>query len=407
MGKKRKISAEEAVSMALSLHRSGRIKEAESIYSQIVQLLPKQADALHYLGVLRHRQGRSDEAVALIQRAVASAPGYADAYNNLGNVLKELGRLTEAADAYRRVLSMSPDHADACNNLGVVLKNARRPLEAEAAFRRSIQIDAKNPGARRNLANLLRRSGKLEDALEQYRLLLVEEPGDPVLEYLIQVCDTEQSPSRAPDGYVRAEFDACADEFDEKLSALSYRAPQLVDAALSRALSAQHRDLNVLDAGCGTGLCGPLLRPRARLLVGVDLSDGMLEKARSRGTYDELYAEELTGYLRRHGAVFDLIVSADTLCYFGALEAVLDATARALRPGGYLAFTTEQQEGTTQPDSYRLKPSGRYGHGGSYLRSVLTASGLDILTMEAKTLRMEGGNPVTGHLVLATLRGPR
>ena len=30
------------------------------------------------------------------------------------------------------------------------------------------------------------------------------------------------------------------------------------------------KQLDVLDAGCGTGLCGPLLAPYARRLVGVD-----------------------------------------------------------------------------------------------------------------------------------------
>ena len=38
--------------------------------------------------------------------------------------------------------------------------------------------------------------------------------------------------------------------------------------------------LDVLDLGCGTGLCGPLLRPYARALAGVDLSPQMLERMR-------------------------------------------------------------------------------------------------------------------------------
>ena len=38
----------------------------------------------------------------------------------------------------------------------------------------------------------------------------------------------------------------------------------------------------MLDAGCGTGLCGPLIAPHARRLVGVDLSGQMLAHARER-----------------------------------------------------------------------------------------------------------------------------
>ena len=52
---------------------------------------------------------------------------------------------------------------------------------------------------------------------------------------------------------------------------------RLADARLSPA-----KALDILDAGCGTGLCGPLLAPYARRLVGVDLSDGMLKHAREK-----------------------------------------------------------------------------------------------------------------------------
>ena len=58
----------------------------------------------------------------------------------------------------------------------------------------------------------------------------------------------------------------------------------------------------MLDAGCGTGLCGPLIAPYARRLVGVDLSERMLAQARARDVYDELVKGELTAYLGRlHG----------------------------------------------------------------------------------------------------------
>jgi predicted TPR repeat methyltransferase len=90
-------------------------------------------------------------------------------------------------------------------------------------------------------------------------------------------------PDRASDDYVRRTFDHFADAFDENLRDLGYRAPQLVAEALERHRGAAGDvvKLDVLDAGAGTGLCGPLLRDRAGTLVGVDLSSGMLEKARA------------------------------------------------------------------------------------------------------------------------------
>ena len=110
--------------------------------------------------------------------------------------------------------------------------------------------------------------------------------------------------------------------------------------------------LDVLDAGCGTGLCAPLLKPYARSLAGVDLSGGMLAKALSRAIYDQLVESEISRLLDERAAQFDVIASADTLCYFGDLASVVQAARTALRPQGWLAFTLERADDV---DAYRIQ----------------------------------------------------
>ena len=100
-------------------------------------------------------------------------------------------------------------------------------------------------------------------------------------------------------------------------------------------LEPSHR-LDVLDAGCGTGLCGALVAPFARRLTGVDLSDGMLAHAKDKNVYHALVKAELTEYLRANREAFDLIVSADTLVYFGDLTASSRRSrARCARTGSW------------------------------------------------------------------------
>ena len=144
------------------------------------------------------------------------------------------------------------------------------------------------------------------------------------------------SPTAPPDAYIETVFDGFANSFDAKLAMLDYRAPALVAETVSSLFGEPARKkLAVLDAGCGTGLCGPLLAPYARRLDGVDLSEQMLAKARARNVYDTLAKAELTAFI--DGAAprsYDLIVSADTLCYFGDLQAVARAAAKALRSTG-------------------------------------------------------------------------
>ena len=86
-------------------------------------------------------------------------------------------------------------------------------------------------------------------------------------------------------------------DFEQALERLDYRAPQLVSTAMAEELPKPSASLDILDAGCGTGLCGPRVRPYARRLVGVDLSSAMLDKARAAGAYDELVDAELTAFM--------------------------------------------------------------------------------------------------------------
>jgi predicted TPR repeat methyltransferase len=164
------------------------------------------------------------------------------------------------------------------------------------------------------------------------------------------------------------------------------------------------RTLDVLDAGCGTGLCGPLICEYARRLVGVDLSARMLDRARERSLYHELVKEELTTYLRKVREQFDVIVSADTLCYFGPLEEPVGAAAAALRTGGMLLFTVEESSASPSPSDYIISPHGRYSHSRAYVERVLTGAGLRPEIVRAE-LRMEAGAPVAGLVVRAVKTG--
>src|SRR4029077_5545064 len=110
------------------------------------------------------------------------------------------------------------------------------------------------------------------------------------------------------------------------------------------------------------GLCGALVAPYARRLSGVDLSAAMLAQAREKNVYDTLVTGELTEFLRCSYAAFDLIVSADTLVYFGSLVDVLAAAADALRPRGVLVFTLEDAAERDAALGYRLELHGRYSH---------------------------------------------
>jgi len=429
------LSLADALSLAIYLHRVEQWDDAELLYRRILEAAPDEADAMHFLGVLSHQRGRSDEAITLIEQSIALSPRHADRYNNLGNVLVEIGRLSQATETYEKAIELQPGHADAYNNLGTVLRAQSRYDDAAAAYQKAIELNPSHVDAYNNFGNLLSSRGMAREAVAYYckaitltpnhpqarKLLgiayytigqidaaaavfrdwLEEEPENPIARHMLAACSGQDVPMRASDDYVEKTFDAFAGSFDSKLEKLAYRAPQLVADALAAVCEAPAKRLVALDAGCGTGLCGPLIAPYVARLTGVDLSAGMLSKARGRGTYDELFKVELTRYLADCREVFDLIISADTLVYFGALEAVFNAAFRALRPDGLLIFTVEET-GEDQPETgYRINPHGRYSHSRAYVESALTEAGFASPAMADAALRMEAGDPVVGLVVTA------
>jgi predicted TPR repeat methyltransferase len=430
----RELTLEEAVALAITLQKNEQLVEAQELYRRVLEMAPNHPHALHYAGVLAHQQGRHDEAVALIERSLALEPDRADCYSNLGIVFQSTGRLQRAIDAYEHAIAIDPTHANAHSNLGVLLRATGKPTEAEAAYRTAIQLNAdhidaytnlgillnglkrteeaaacfcrvitlrpKHPEARRLLALAHCTLGETGEAVSIFEEWLAEEPGDPIALHMRAACSGREVPSRASNGFVERTFDSFAASFESKLEKLSYRAPALVAITLEDSGLKPSKRLDVLDAGCGTGLCGPLLAPFARRLVGVDLSEGMLAHAREKNVYDALKKAELTEYLLDNSEAFDLIVSADTLVYFGDLESVLAAATGALRPNGLLAFTLELMVGGEARVDYRLEFHGRYSHARAYVERLLVAARLQPEILHAE-LRMESGAPVAGLVIRA------
>jgi predicted TPR repeat methyltransferase len=431
----RVMTPDEAIATALLLQKEGELDAAEILYRKVLDANPNHLDAIHYLGVLAYQYGDPDAAGRMLERVIAADPEHADAHSNLGMIRKAQGRLEDATAQYRRAIELNPLHANAYTNLGVLLRAQGQIKEAEAAYRRAIELNAGHAEAYHNLGVLLAGSRRIPEAVfsfckattlapqntESRRLLahayaeigdrenavrvarewLAVQPGDPIAVHTLAAVSGTDPPPRAADAYVEQVFDDFAGSFDAKLAHLAYRAPQLVADALREARGAPNASCDVLDAGCGTGLCGPLIAPYARSLVGVDLSGKMLAGAAERRVYSELIKGELTEYLESHGAHFDIIVSADTLCYFGDLRRVMASAAAALRPGGSLVFTVEHREDTGDGAGYGLQFNGRYHHTQSYVAYVLDRVGLAGKLIPAE-LRLEGGRPVVGLVACAS-----
>jgi predicted TPR repeat methyltransferase len=429
-----KMGIADAMGYALKLASNNWLESAERMFERICATAPDYPDPWNYRGIIAGQRGRREEAEQYIRRAIELAPDYADAHNNLGNVLLGRKQYPEAVKAYESALALRPDMADVHHNLGNALAGQDLHVEATAAYHRALALapdmvqthfslgkvyDAQGLGEQAlgcyqtalrlspgqtglygQLGHGLVAAGRLDEAAEVYARWLAAEPDSAIARHMLAAC-TGGTEARASDGFVRETFDGFAETFDKVLENLDYRAPALVAQAVSEIAGVPAARLDVLDAGCGTGLCGASLRPYARRLVGVDLSRGMLDRAAARGGYDELVQAELATFLAGCAGVWDLVVSADTLVYFGDLRGPMRSAAQALRPGGHLVFTVERAVDDGAPAGFRLAPHGRYSHSEAYLRGVINEAGLQLLRLARCHLRVESKQPVEGLLVVA------
>lgn len=152
----------------------------------------------------------------------------------------------------------------------------------------------------------------------------------------------------------------------------------------------------VWNLGCGTGLCGGLVRGRARHLRGVDLSTAMVEKSRALGVYDELRATDLLSFLATPGPMADLVLAANVFIYVGRLDDVFARLSPRVRSHGLLAFTVEEADADKE---VKLHPSLRFSHALRYIDEQAQAHGWRQVRMHRAPLRLDEVQPLMGCYV--------
>ena len=417
--------------LGVALMDAGRAQEALDSHERAIALQPDYAMAWSNRGNALRQLQRHDQALHSYQRAVSLQPNYPEAHCNRAIVLQEMGRYAEALGAAEDALDLRERYADACFARGNALHGLRQLADAVDSFERAIALRpqwaeahsalgaslqklgdfdaalaaydralALKPGhalAHYHRGNTLRSLGRTEEAVAAYRAALAHGDDPQTIAFALASVGAGKTPATLPGDYVRTLFDQYANHFDQHLTeVLGYRTPAALDVLIR---SAGHREaLDIVDLGCGTGLCGPYLHAYARRLDGVDLSQQMLDKAAERALYNELACTDLVDYLAGRAQVWDLAVAADVFVYIGDLAPVFDAVHQALRPGGRFCFSVEA--GAPDGADYVLQPSNRYAHTLPYLQRLATATGFTVLATDKLAARQENGAPITAHTVL-------
>jgi ubiquinone/menaquinone biosynthesis C-methylase UbiE len=130
----------------------------------------------------------------------------------------------------------------------------------------------------------------------------------------------------------RAYYDAFSEQYDRDRAG-GYHA--LIDDQAAEIVRRVGVDRDVLEVGCGTGLVLQRVAQFARAATGVDLSPGMLERARARGLQ---VREGSATELPFDDGSFDVVYSFKVLAHVPEIERSLAEMVRVARPGGHVVF---------------------------------------------------------------------
>ena len=392
--------AEAHSNLGVALKDSGKLAAAMESYHKAIAINPDYAEAHSNLGVALKDSGKLEAAIESYHKAIAIKPDYAEAHSNLGLALQQLEKLEAAMESYHKAIAIKPDYAEAHSNLGVALKDSGKLEEAVESFSRALELMPANATASIALSQTLYgiSARDAERARELALHVTAAFPKDDILRRGVGgIAPTVDYSPEAERLYTTSIFKNFAKTFDVTLGKLLYDMPEKLARAACTVDGGA--DLDILDAGCGTGLCGVHLRARARRMVGVDLSANMLAEARGKGLYDDLVEADLVTFIENNPASFDVVLAADVLIYIGDVAPLAQAAYLALRPGGVCAVSAESLDGDAG-SPFLLSPSGRYQHTEQYVRETFTTAGFTVDPPQKTSVRLENAVPIPAWIVV-------
>ncbi|MBM74806.1 MAG: hypothetical protein CMK59_05360 [Proteobacteria bacterium] len=419
------------------LQQMQRWSEVEDNCKKAMVVQPDNPEFYYMLGIAHIAQGERNLAGGVWKKALALAPGHVEVLINLGMWHHEGGDLRGAHKCWERAYGIQEDNPRLLPLLAAALRELAciEPKSAVRHLHRSTQMDSKHAQGwgmyadalllsgkgkkafeackkalalapekgelHHSMGNIFRATGQLEQALEAYERSARLGSTHPATLRAIAVLKGEKLEAGS-EQVVRQLFDQYAERFDEHLlDELGYKTPtKLYDLLM------EHRPnenwVNMLDLGCGTGLSALPFVHCTTNRIGVDLSGGMVEQARSKNEgdysdkplYRDLFVSELRQFLNEHEEQYQLALCSDTLNYLGDCSDVFELVSNRLTPKGLFLCSTEHWEG----EGFHMQINERFAHSEAYIKSVCAP--LKLIASKRAVMRYEADVAVWGTLWL-------
>ncbi|KAL3945572.1 MAG: hypothetical protein SGBAC_000312 [Bacillariaceae sp.] len=461
------IAADDYLTMADESLSQGLNEKAIGLYENGISVLGDNESVLTVMSLETNLAsalsavGRNEESVKSYRKAILAYKAHIDDIDDpetisyakdiastasfyMGMVYQDMSEAQKAVDAYGYTYVLDPKHWASMANLASVLHDQLK-LHDDAldAYNKAYEIltqteyEPTDPPTEPKLVlsqlqyriglclsyNLDRQCALSDDpdmkpvsckemATHAFSLAIQFDDRNESAKHMLATITADATMKRASNEYIKNLFDDYAQNFEHSLvEELGYTGYEKLRRGFDRALGDKVEPFSVVvDAGCGTGLVGEQFRNVSSHLIGVDLSQAILDEAEKMrpGLYDERIAADVMEVFRQRKPI-SLIVAADSYIYFGDLQPLFEAMVEGLADDGIAAFTLEnvdsESEETlteTKPDwRWQLTASGRFAHRKQYVESVAANVGLEVIHNEIMDgFRHEHGKDVRGNMFI-------
>lgn len=418
----------------------GEYDKSADFANKTLNLNPNNMAAWQNLANIAFCRGNYEDALTYYQKMYEQNNNSYIAMINLANTYYSLGKYVLALEFAKKSLERHPSSVVANMISGNALVAMQRYEKAIDKYLRAYELDEHNREVLNALSETYRNLNDWENCIVfawKYVKTAPEQTDEVNLNfgYLLYECYSEKSKELAkkyaskwlnffPNNkivqhmacaltnghallnsdshFIKATFDSFAQDFDETLKSLDYQAPALIENEAAKHLKTSvFKGYHILDLGCGTGLCGEKMKKFAsrKGLIGVDLSEKMLELAREKKIYAQLLCDDICHYMETTEYYFHVIVASDVLTYFGDLTKVFVRVSKSLTPNGMFFFSVTENH--YNDDDFFMAPSGRFVHNPNYVEKALKSTGLKVINCERHILRNEAESPVYGYIFTA------
>lgn len=378
------------------LQLQGTLTQAACHYNIALKSNENNVLAHHNLGVLLTNEEKHDEAVPHFKKVLELQPEHIEALHNLGSIFLLQKKLTEALPHFLRLIQLTGEF-DAYYNTAVIYMDLGRLDDAAGYFCEAIKLRPDDFATYVNLGTIYLRLQNFIEAEKYYNHAHLLQPNNQETSYILKALRQKTDVHCAPSEYIQRLFDQYAPYFEQHLKLLNYQVPQILFEAIQTIIESKNHDssLRILDLGCGTGLSGCKFKPIAKELIGIDLSENMLELARQKNVYTTLKNLSIENAICTFSNI-DIIIAAESLVYVGDLAKVFVDCYNTLKPNGIFGFTVEK----TDHYPYLLQRSARFAHSAKYINEVAKQNNFTILKSDEIALRNHHDTVVMGYIYI-------